>query len=263
MPALTVSDRPVPRRSFATLARTRSTISSAVATSASTSASMNSSPPTRPHTSPARSSSRRAAATVHRASSPTACPRAPLIPLKSSRSSATTETGWPARSARRSSSARRSWNARWLSRPVSGSLSASSRASAMQVEVAREDGDLVAAAQVGAGAAVALADAVGDGADAVEPAHHGAAEQEADERAERERGAEAEQRERHPVGGAGAVECGQVVVQLEHRVRPGADRVVDLGVVRAARARRRGSPARRRRSPRRGRWSPRRSPRSG
>ena len=77
---------------------------------------------------------------------------------------------------------------------------------------------------------------VGDGADTVEPAHDGAAQQEADERAERERRAEAEQREPHPVGGAGAVERREVVVQLEHRVRPGTDRVMDLGVVPAGRA---------------------------
>ena len=159
MPALTVSGWPVPRRSFATRARTRSTISSAVPTSASTSASMNSSPPTRPHTSPARSSSRRAAATVRSASSPTAWPSAPLIALKSSRSSATTRD----RVAGALGAAQLLGQA-LLERAVveqAGErvLERLEQRVGHQVEVAREDADLVAAAQVGAGAAVALADA--------------------------------------------------------------------------------------------------------
>ena len=70
--------------------------------------------------------------------------------------------------------------------------------------------------------AVALAEAVGDGADAVEPAHDGAAEQQADEaRRARARRRGRAARAIGAVRGAGAVERAQVVVQLEHRVGPG------------------------------------------
>ena len=97
------------------------------------------------------------------------------------------------------------------------------------VEVAREGADLVATAEVGAGGAVAVAQAVGDRADVVEAADDGAAEQQADEAAEDQRGGDAQQREDPAVPGAGVVERGEVVVQLEQGV--GADRVADLGLV--------------------------------
>jgi hypothetical protein len=45
---------------------------------------------------------------------------------------------------------------------------------------------------------------------------------------------------REDVIASSAVEGGEVVVQLEHRVRPEADRVVDLGVVDAPAAGRAG-----------------------
>ena len=206
----------------------RSTIRSAVPTSASTSASMNSSPPTRPQTSPARSSSRdRGGDGAQRLVADRVARRVDRLEVveveRDDRHRVAAALGAP------QLVGQALLEGAVVEEPGQRILERLEQRVGHAVEVAREGADLVATAELGAGGVVPVAEAVGDRADAVEAADDGATEQQADEAAEHERGGDAEQREDRAVLGAGAVERGEVVVQLEHRV--GADRIVDLGVV--------------------------------